>query len=99
MADGSRTAIVDSETRETYAEGDRYVWQVDAINFGPIFLEVVRPRGRAKRGHVYFRAIGPNGEHWRKYRAQPLPLPANMRRVEWTDEDVTISAKRNTIQS
>jgi hypothetical protein len=99
VANGSRTALVDSEARETYEAGDRYVWQVEKINFGPIFLEVVKPRGRAKNGHVYFRAIGPNGERWRKYKAQALPLPQNMRRTDWTDEDVQKSAKKVTDDS
>ncbi len=76
------------------AIGDRFVWENPAINLGPFFMVAVRPRGRAKAGHVYFLCIGPNGEPFRKLKAQKIPLPLTMRREDWTDEDVTASAKR-----
>ena len=76
-----------------FEQGTRYVWQNETIRLGPIWMEVVKPTGRLKPRHVYFRCIGPTGEPYAKLRAQPLPLPVNMRRQNWTDEDVRRTAE------
>jgi hypothetical protein len=74
--------------------GSRYVWEIPAISFGPIFMQVTNAPGRAKAGHVYFRCIGPTGEPFQKLKGVRLPLPANMRAREWTDADVAEAGKR-----
>lgn len=70
------------------AVGDRFVWEIPQVNFGPIFIEVARVIRGGQCPRAYLHCTGPDGRPFRRARRQPLPLPASMRREDWTENDV-----------
>lgn len=66
--------------------GKKYVWHTPSINFGPVFLQVVKPRRNRIPGSVHFECIGPEGRKYRKIIQGPLP--PYFKEQDWTEEDV-----------
>jgi hypothetical protein len=67
--------------------GDKYVWSIPGVAFGPIYM-TVRKVIRGAQPRVIFDCVGPDGRPFRRSRRQYLPLPANVRRQDWTEQDI-----------
>lgn len=65
--------------------GDRYVWEIPDT-FGPIFMIVHRTIG-GRRPRVIFDCVG-SGCRSPYRRTHRLPLTPNMRRRDWTEQDL-----------
>lgn len=72
------------------AVGDRFVWEMPKVNFGPIFIEVTRVIRGGRCPRAFLACIGPDGRPFRHARRQPFPFPASMRREDWTEHDILI---------
>lgn len=72
---------------EDVASGTKFVWHNPKISFGPVFMEVVRPKRRYP-GHVHLRCIGPDGKPFERLKVQKLPIPPFFQERDWTEEDV-----------
>lgn len=66
--------------------GKKYVWHTPQINFGPVFLKVVKPKRNRLPGSVHFECIGPDGRKYRK--VIQGALPAYFKECDWTEKDV-----------
>lgn len=64
--------------------GDRYVWEIPDL-FGPIFMTVEKTIG-GRQPRVIFHCVGAGVRPYR--RTHRLPLTPNMRRRDWTEQDV-----------
>ena len=62
-------------------KGERYVWEIPEVNFGPVFMEVHRVI-RGVKPRVIFWCQGADEHRYR--RTQRLPLPVHMQRKDWT---------------
>lgn len=74
------------------AIGDRYVWEVPQINFGPVFMVARRVLAGGHPPRVIFDCTGPDGQPFRRPHRHALPFPPSVRRQDWTDQDVRNAA-------
>lgn len=68
--------------------GDRYVWEIPSVNFGPVYMTVRRIIRGGRRPRVIFDCKAPGGRPYRHTRE--LPLPPFMQPRNWTEQDLEV---------
>lgn len=82
LVDGSEDDDVDTPKR-----GDRYVWSLPGIDYGPVYMIVTRVMRNVERPSVVFEARAPQRPFPYTVR-RPLPLSEYITRQDWTEADL-----------
>lgn len=82
LVDGSEDDDVDTPKR-----GDRYVWSLPGIDYGPVYMIVTRVMRNVERPSVVFEARAPQRSFPYTVR-RPLPLSEYITRQDWTEAEL-----------